>query len=239
LTPAPDDDAADAVLPAQSPRNALLLAALVVACVVAAYFTPLRDAFSESGRESLRHRIEDLGPWAPPAFVLLAAVGVAIGIPRLALAALAGVLFDWLLGSALAQVGTFIGCWATFAVGRALGRDYLDAAVRRRLPRAAALLDFIGRHGFAANVMLRLSPVGNAFATNLLMAMSSVGTGVFLVGTFVGTLPETVIMALGGSAAGAAHPEGAASRLILAAAAMAVLVAGVALWTRRARRGAG
>jgi uncharacterized membrane protein YdjX (TVP38/TMEM64 family) len=230
------DDPADAVLPPQSPRKALILAALVVACVAVAYFTPLSDAFTESGRESLRRRIEELGPWAPPAFVALTALGVAIGVPRLALAALAGVLFDWLLGSALAQVGAFLGCWATFAVGRALGRDYLDAAVRRRMPRAAALLDFIGRHGFASNVMLRLSPVGNAFATNLLMAMSSVGTGVFLAGTFVGTLPETVIMALGGSAAGAAHPEGAATRLIFAAAAMAVLATGAALWTRRARR---
>ena len=223
-------------VPAPSPRKALVLLALVVACVVAAWFTPLRDAFSESGLDAVRRRIADLGAWAPWAFVALTAVGVAIGVPRLALAALAGALFDWMLGSVLSQAGTILGSWATFAVGRALGREYVGAAVRRRMPRAAALLDFVGRNGFAANVTLRMIPVGSSFGTSLLMAMSSVSTGVFLVGTFLGSLPHTVILAVGGSAAGAEHAEDAASRLIIASAAMAAVVVAVALWSRRARR---
>jgi uncharacterized membrane protein YdjX (TVP38/TMEM64 family) len=237
LTAEPRSDAdadADASLPAASPLKALLLAAFVVACVFAVYLTPLREAFTESGRDGLRRRLLELGDWAPWAFVALTAVGVAIGVPRLALAALGGILFDWALGAALSQIGAMIGCTATFAVARALGRDWLDARVRGRFPRAGRLLDFIGRHGFEASVLVRLVPVGNAFATSLLMAMSPVSVRTFLLGTFVGMLPETVIVAYGASAA---RGQDVGLRLTVSAVALAVLALGVWWWSRRVRRG--
>lgn len=218
-----------AVVPAPSPWKAVILALLILACVGVVYLTPLRDYVRTDGVEELRRTVLGYGNWAPAVFLALCAGCVAIGVPRLILAGLGGAFFGWLQGAALAQVGTLAGCFVTFGVGRGLGREYIEAIVRRRFPRAAALLDLVGRHGFAANVLLRAAPVGNCFATNLLMAVSPVGKRNFLLGTFLGTLPETLILALFGSAAGG-HT---ALRIAVAAVSMALLALGVWLWTRR------
>jgi uncharacterized membrane protein YdjX (TVP38/TMEM64 family) len=220
---------ADAIVPSASPWRAVVLAAFIVACVAGVTLTPVRDVIRNTGVEELQRDLRELGPWAPWVFLVACAAGVAVGVPRLALAALSGVLFDWFWGALLAGAGTLLGSWGTFVVARSLGRDFVETHVRRRFPRAGALLDLIGRHGFLANLILRLAPVGNCFATNLLFALSPVTVGSFLLGTFLGTLPETFIVAYGASAV--LHPV----RLAVAAILLVVLALAVWWWTRHTR----
>lgn len=223
-----------------SPRKAVALAAFVALCVGVVYFTPLReyaDQLKHGVRpawiDDLRARADDAGVLGQALFVAGCALGVSLGVPRLAIAFVGGAIFGWIEGTVLAQIGTWLGCWATFVVGRHLGHAWVQSLVTRRFPRAKALLDFISRHGFEANVVLRLTPVGNAFATNLLFAVSTVRLRTFLASTFVGTFPETAVMALLGSAAKGTEM---APRLLGGSVAMVVLAVGAASWTRWLKR---
>jgi uncharacterized membrane protein YdjX (TVP38/TMEM64 family) len=227
----------------RSARNAIWLAALVALSVAVVYLTPLRgyvDEIESGARPAWLHevraRADASGVAAGLGFVAAGSLAVALGVPRLALAFAAGAVFGWIEGTALAQIGTVLGCWTTFAVGRRLGHGAVDAIVARRFPRAKALLDFISRHEIESNLVLRLTPVGNSFATNLLFAISSSSARTFLAATFLGTLPGTVVAALLGSAAAGTE---LAPRLLGGALALAVLGVGVALWVRKLRGGEG
>ncbi|MCE9637811.1 MAG: TVP38/TMEM64 family protein [Planctomycetes bacterium] len=222
-----------------SPRKAVFLALLIAACVAIVYLTPIREYVAPLKHlerppwiDELRAKADEAGLLGQVLFVAGCALGVSVGVPRLALAFVGGAVFGWIEGTILAQLGTFAGCWATFVVGRNLGHAWVQGLVSRRFPRAKALLDFISRHGFEANVILRLTPVGNAFATNLLFAVSTVSLGTFLTATFIGTFPETAVMALLGSAAKGTEM---APRLLGGAIALVVIGVGAAWWTKRLR----
>jgi uncharacterized membrane protein YdjX (TVP38/TMEM64 family) len=241
-------DAADPAPPpdhppveAASPRRAILLAVFVAACVAVVYFTPLREWATSVGAEKrpawiddLRRRADEAGWAGAVAFTLGCGVLVGVGVPRLALAFIGGALYGWIEGAVLSQFGTFLGCWGTFAVGRSLGRKWVQTLVARRFPRAKSLLDFIARHAFEANLVIRLTPVGNAFFTNLLFSVSKVKSRTFLAATFLGTAPETVALALVGSAVKGTE---VGPRLVGGFTALAVLSVVTAWWVRRLRRG--
>ncbi len=222
-----------------SPRNAIILAALVVTCVAVVYLSPLREYVDEieSGVRSewlheLRTRADAAGVAAAITFISGGSVGVAVGIPRLAVAFVAGAVFGWIEGTVLAQIATILGCWATFAIGRGLGHGWVDGIVARRLPRAKALLDFISRNEFVANLVLRLTPVGNSFATNLLFSVSSASPRTFLAATFLGAFPGTAVAALLGSAAKGTE---LASRLVGGTLSLVAISVGAAWWIRHLR----
>jgi uncharacterized membrane protein YdjX (TVP38/TMEM64 family) len=165
-------------------------------------------------------------------FTLVCVAGVACGVPRLAFAAVAGLLYGWALGFALAHLGSTTGNLLAFCWSRWLGRDFVRRHAGRRLAR---LLDRIRRHPVATNVLLRLCPVGSSFMVTLMFGVSPVTTGQFVVGTFLGMLPGTLALALfGGSAA-----AGSTVTMLIGALLLASLLLGFRLLTRRSRDAAG
>ncbi len=202
-----------------SRRRAALLALLVIAGVAIVYVSPVRGLLSRTGIEGLRGWLASAGPWAPAVFLALTAGGVSIGAPRLLFAAVGGLSFGWLPGSLLALLGTLAGCLVTFGYARTLGRSWLQARSGARLERVNnAFRD----HGILVNLAIRAAPVGNCHVANLLMAVSPISTRDFIIGTLLGTLPETVIYALFASAAaqgtlraGLAHAVGGGVLLLV------------------------
>lgn len=183
-------------------RKALLLGALVAAMLALVYLTPLREVFLPERIDAARQRIRELGALAPLVFVCATALAVTFGAPRLWFAAVGGMAFGWLSGAALAQVGTLAGCWLTFRAARALGNEFVQRRVGEHMPRLEKLIAHVGEHGILANVLLRAQPVGNCFVMNTFMGVTPIRDRAFLIGTFLGTLPETVIYALFGSGLG-------------------------------------
>jgi uncharacterized membrane protein YdjX (TVP38/TMEM64 family) len=175
-----------------------LLAALLVMCATIVYLSPLRQWLNPTSLDTLKLRIAAMVPWGPLIFILLTTVVVAIGAPRVWMAALGGFAFGWLAGGALALVGTLGGCWVTFTYARWLGREWVQAKMGKRL---AKLNDLLQRHGMVMTLVLRSAPLGNNHVSNLLLALSPIARGPFLLGTALGVLPTTVIYALFGSAA--------------------------------------
>ena len=188
----------------------LLLFALLLVCVGIVYLSPLRQWLNPASLDTLKKWIISQGPWGPLIFVLLAVAGVSIGAPRLWMTALGGFAFGWLAGGALALIGSLGGSWLTFGYARYLGREWVQARVGRRLNRVNELIE---QHGMTVTFVMRASPIGNNYASTLILAVSPISPGSFLLGTALGILPSTAIYALFGSAASG----GAIGRLTMAA----------------------
>ena len=181
----------------RSATHAALLGFIATLGLVGAYLTPLGSMLddwmhSSSGPASW-------GAWGPLAFVPISGLAVALGIPRLLLATVAGALFGFALGCVSAQAGALLGCTLTFAAGRWLGREWVESRMAGRSQRIQRLFALAESHGIACNLLIRSAPVGNFFVTNLLLSVSRMKTWKMLVGTLLGTLPGTVVFAMVGS----------------------------------------
>lgn len=171
------------------------------------------------------------GEQGPVAFLMIAAVGCAVGVPRQVIAYAGGLAFGFWPGAILALLAEAAGCatdlfWARL-VARAWAARWLAQAGGGRIDR---LNRFLVANAFTATLTLRLLPVGNNLLLNLLAGVSSVAAGPFLLASVLGYIPQTAIFALLGG--GVRVSQGA--QMALAVALFAVSVAlGLALLHRR------
>ncbi len=173
------------------------LVLFAVAALVVAYTSPLTSIVERwlwSAQGSVTH-----GLAGGAIFIGVSALMIAIGIPRLFFAGVAGAMFGVTLGFTVAEIGTMSGCLITFVGARVLRYDYVSSRLGSRPGRVKRLLDAAREHGVVSNLLIRSAPVGNFFVTNLLMAVSRVSISDFLLGTFLGTVPATLTLALVGS----------------------------------------
>ena len=129
-------------------------------------------------------------------FVSLAALATGIGLPRQVVSGLAGYAFGLALGSALALLGTVVGCIGAFYYARLLARAPLQKKFSGRVRK---LDDFLHDHAFSMTLLIRMLPVGSNVATNLAAGVSSVRAAPYFGGSALGYAPQTVIFALLGS----------------------------------------
>lgn len=129
-------------------------------------------------------------------FLAVGALFTAVGLPRQIIAFLAGYAFGLASGTFLGTLAALLGCFTTFLYARLFGRSLL----RDRLVKRAARFDqFIREHPFSMTLLIRLLPVGSNVLTNLAAGISSVRMTPFLVASFIGFLPQTLVFALVGS----------------------------------------
>lgn len=208
----------------------LMLGLIVAAGLGMVFLSPLHELLVPQG-DALRGWLVTFGPWASLAFVGLCAVGVGLGAPRLAFATTGGLLFGAWVGALLAQAGTVAGCLIVFTWTRWLGA----ARARERPSAPNGLVARLKQRPVATQVVLRLLPLGNCLALNLLLGLTSIRARDFALGTFLGTLPATVVCALFGASARSAS----AGMLLGACSALAALALLGVLLLRRARTGPG
>ena len=129
----------------------------------------------------------------------LAAAGAllsAAGVPRQAVAFACGYAFGAWQGTALALLAQMLGCIADLYLARTIARRW---ATRRIAGRAARLHNLLLAKPFTASLTLRLLPVGNNLALNLLAGVAGIPVWPFLAATLLGYIPQTLVFALAGS----------------------------------------
>lgn len=130
-------------------------------------------------------------------FVAMGAAATAAGAPRQGVAFLGGYAFGALEGTLLALLAQLLGCAASYGWARAVGRGWAERRLAGRFGhRLRPLRDVLAGSPFEATLALRLLPVGNNLALNLLAGMASVGLAPFLAASAIGYLPQTVVFAL-------------------------------------------
>jgi uncharacterized membrane protein YdjX (TVP38/TMEM64 family) len=157
----------------------------------------LREVGLSPGTGEMDALLAGLGAAAPAAFVMVAALATSAGVPRQAVAFLGGYGFGVVAGTGLALGGTVLGAALSYAWARAIARPWAERRLAGRFgPRLRPLVQTLRQNPFGAALALRLLPVGNNMALNLVAGMSGIAAAPFLVASAIGYLPQTLIFAL-------------------------------------------
>lgn len=147
--------------------------------------------------------VDRLGPWGPVLFISLYVVATVCLVPGSALTLGAGAVFGMAWGTAYVSIASTLGAAAAFLVGRHLARD----AVLRRFEgdgRFDAIDRAVGAAGWKIVFLTRLSPVFPFTLLNYAFGLTRVPFGHYLLASWIGMLPGTVLYVYLGSLARAA-----------------------------------
>ncbi|GAB3685437.1 hypothetical protein GCM10027597_35930 [Saccharopolyspora tripterygii] len=205
-------------------RLALLGVLLLAAGAVALWMRPAAPLLN------VEHWRSGGDVWTPLLFVLFFGVAALLFVPRPALAAVAGVVFDLPVALPVVVAGTVFGAGVAFGLARMLGRDAV--APRLNKGRLETLDSLFARRGFTATVVCRLLPLLPYAVINYGAGVTRVRSMAFLAGTAVGTLPANIAyVTVGGALVGVT-----ASNLVIWLGAVVAVIAVVALaWFGRRR----
>lgn len=163
------------------------------------------DALREH-REILLAWVADYGALAPLLFILVYAVATALSIPGgVILTITGGFLFGTWLGGFCVIIGATIGAAAIFLIAKTSLGDTLRAKAGPWLKRM--------EEGFRENALsyllfLRLIPIFPFWLVNLVPAFLGVGLPTFVIGTFFGIIPGSLVFSSVGNGLGTVFDEG-------------------------------
>jgi uncharacterized membrane protein YdjX (TVP38/TMEM64 family) len=159
-----------------------------------------------SHREQLLAFVHQHPIMAPLLFIALYAAVVALSIPGGAVMTIAGgFLFGTLVGTALVLVGATIGATVVFLIARSALGDVLRA---RAGPRIRRMEEGFRRDAFSYLLVLRLIPIFPFWLVNIVPAVLGVSLGVYVLGTFIGIIPGSLVYASVGNGLGAVFEAG-------------------------------
>jgi uncharacterized membrane protein YdjX (TVP38/TMEM64 family) len=154
--------------------------------------------------------ISSLGPWGPLLFALLYVAAAVLLLPGLILTLGAGFVFGLPRGVAIVSISATLAATVAFTVGRYLARDWVERTLGSN-PRIRAIDDAVAREGWKIVLLTRLSPVFPFSLLNYAFGLTKVRLGHYVLASWVGMLPATVLYVYLGSIAGALAGAAAAS----------------------------
>jgi uncharacterized membrane protein YdjX (TVP38/TMEM64 family) len=201
------------------------LGSLGIAAVLYIYFSadPVVAKYRElarfySSRQEVKAFLHSFGPYAPLPFIVLQALQVVFApIPGEATGFLGGYVFGTWLGFLYSSIGLTIGSTAAFGLGRWLGSH----VVRRLISDAVYhKFDFVARTGgeLVALVFFLIPGFPKDYLC-LLLGVSPMPFGTFLVITAFGRMPGTWLLSIQGAKMRGAHYLEFVIFLVVAAAA--------------------
>jgi uncharacterized membrane protein YdjX (TVP38/TMEM64 family) len=186
-----------APVPARTIGGAIGKAALLAGGLLGA--AALLRAFSlGEQQEFISDAVINQGARGLVVFLLAASLCCAFGIPRQAIAFAAGSIAGPDIGTLLALPAEVVGAALNLLWAGTIARDW----ARRHLPRRAAKMSaFLKAYPFSATLTLRLLPIGNNMALNILAGMLGIKAAPYLAASAIGYLPQTIVFAFLGSGA--------------------------------------
>jgi uncharacterized membrane protein YdjX (TVP38/TMEM64 family) len=194
------------VAPPRKGSNPLGRIILTAVGLLAAIYI-IRKLGSGNATEWVDELVKDQGLIGEAIFVAIGIAATAAGVPRQGIAFLAGYAFAGsaygghiqgaLLATGLALLAQLGGGGIAFLWAREIGQgwaqDRLEGRFGRRLrPLQNVLMD----SPFSSILALRLVPIGNNLALNLLAGVAGVGFLPFILASAIGYLPQTLIFVL-------------------------------------------
>jgi len=174
----------------------LLLFVAIVGLAVAAWFLFLQE------------RLPDFMQWVRGqglAGALLVGAGYALAtvlmIPGALVTLFVGAVYGPWLGTALVSPASVLGASAAFLLGRSVFRPVVEARMQDSA-RFQALQTALERRGLYVLTLVRLSPVFPFTVVNYAFGLTPLKTWQFVLGSFVGMLPGTLMYVYLGSTIG-------------------------------------
>jgi uncharacterized membrane protein YdjX (TVP38/TMEM64 family) len=180
-----------------------LLAAIVLGLLAAAHWFNVQQAL----RDALAW-IEAAGPVGPLVFFGLYVAACVFMLPGSILTLGAGAVFGLVNGTLLVSLSSTAGATAAFLVGRYLAREMVARRVAGN-PTFAALDEAVAGEGWKIVGLTRLSPVFPFNLLNYAFGLTRVSLRDYLLASWVGMIPGTVMYVYLGSLAGSLAELGA------------------------------
>jgi uncharacterized membrane protein YdjX (TVP38/TMEM64 family) len=230
--------------PVPARRDRWLRVALLVAVLAALglfYALGLHQYLSweyvRSHVDALRAQVDERLVLAAVLFFLVYVAVTSLSLPAAgALSVLAGAIFEYWLAVGVVSLASTCGATLAFLGSRYLFRDW----VRRRFgPRLEAIDRGFQRDGAWYLFTLRLNVVVPFFLINLGMGLTPLRAGTFVLVSWIGMLPATLVIVFAGKAIGSIEkPTDALSpTVILSLALLGLVPLAIRLLLRRLNRG--
>lgn len=178
----------------KSEKKLLVMALVVIACIAVVHFTPLKTLTND---QTWKQQIHHFGIWASTLFFLVSTGLIAVGIPRMFLCGLASVLFGFKTGLVIGQMSALLGSYTTFVFARWGGRQW----VAHRIENNKRLRDLLKKPSTFTVFLVRQLPIAGV-VPNLILGLTPVKHRYFLLGSFLGYLPSSALVAAIGSGLG-------------------------------------
>jgi uncharacterized membrane protein YdjX (TVP38/TMEM64 family) len=157
--------------------------------------------FGSGPLRELLQWISRLGSTAPLIFIPLYVVGCVLFIPGSILTLSAGFLFGVVRGSVYVSVAATLGATLAFLIGRYFARQWV-AAQLANYPKFKAVDEAVAREGWKIVALTRLSPVFPFNLLNYAFGLTKVRLRDYVVASWAGALPGTILYVYLGSLAG-------------------------------------
>jgi len=141
---------------------------------------------------TLNQRVAGFGPAGLAVFVAVYAVAAVFFVPGSVLTIGAGFAFGLLRGTVAVSLGSTLGAGLAFLVSRHLVRKRISVLAQRN-EKFAAIDQAIGREGWKIILLLRLSPLIPFNLSNYLYGLTAIPFRPYLLASWVGMLPATVL----------------------------------------------
>jgi uncharacterized membrane protein YdjX (TVP38/TMEM64 family) len=155
--------------------------------------------------------IQALGPWGSVLFALLYILATVLFLPGSILTLGAGVVFGVLKGAILVSISATLGATAAFFVGRYLARGWVSKQIEGNAT-FKAIDEAVAHEGWKIVGLTRLSPVFPFNLLNYAFGVTRVSPRDYILASWIGMLPGTLMYVYIGSLAGSLATLGAAQR---------------------------
>jgi uncharacterized membrane protein YdjX (TVP38/TMEM64 family) len=145
--------------------------------------------------------VAGLGPAGVIAFIAIYVLACVFMLPGSVLTLGAGAVFGLVPGTLICSVAATLGATAAFLVGRYLARERVARMIEGNV-RFRAIDEAVGREGWKIVGLTRLSPVFPFNLLNYAYGITKVGLRDYVLASWIGMLPGTVMYVYLGSLAG-------------------------------------
>jgi uncharacterized membrane protein YdjX (TVP38/TMEM64 family) len=218
----------------------IVFAVLLVAAIGAGLVLLSTGDYSEYLSQLLTD-VQSTGGWGPWLLGAIYVPSCLLLIPGTILTLGAGFLFGVFWGTVAMSIGGTLGATAAFLVGRTLARGWIGQKVAGDR-RFEAINRAVAEHGFKIVLLSRLSPLFPFTLLNYAFGLTRVSLRDYVVASWIGILPGTLLYVYIGSAAKsladlmAGRIEGGTGHQVLFGAGLLVTVVVTVLITRIAKR---
>lgn len=219
-----------------------LLRMLIFLCVVIALFV-LGGVYHAQVGERFTATIEwidSLGPLGPILFGAIYILACVLLVPGLVLTLGAGFAFGVFWGTVTVSIASTLGAGAAFLVGRTVARGWIEQKIAGN-PKFAAIDKAAGREAFKIVLLTRLSPIFPFNLLNYAYGLTRAPFRSYLLASWIGMLPGTLMYVYYGSATreaanlAAGREKGTLDYVVFAVGLVLVVVVAVFV-TRMARK---
>jgi uncharacterized membrane protein YdjX (TVP38/TMEM64 family) len=179
--------------------------------VVAGFLLMLKSSSVQMLLTRTLDGIAALGPLGLLVFIIVYVLACVFLIPGSTLTLGAGFLFGVLKGSVVVSVASTLGATAAFLVGRYFARDWVGKKTRNK-PKFKAIDEAVATEGLKIVGLTRLSPVLPFNVLNYAFGLTKVSLRDYVLASWIGMMPGTVMYVYLGSLAGSLAALGAEGR---------------------------